>query len=401
MVKLLSIGTALPGGLLPQKKAFEHARSYSCSSDREERALQKLYQRTLIETRPTIFGEEMNGPVNSRSSHNSKYSAHQNMTALDSFYPLPRSAGNTTNNCPNCDSAAGGDGQPGTAARMARYKEEVVPLAIAAARQALAKVDMAACRVGNLVTVSCTGFFAPGLDTEIISSLALPRDVSRTHVGFMGCHGAMNGLRVGSALARGTQLASLVVAAEICSLHFQYGRKTDDLLANALFADGAAAAILSHHLEPGAVLNETTWAEKYSLSASASYLLPDSGQAMTWQIGDHGFFMTLGPEVPSLIYEHLAPWLREWLAQFDLDIEGVGSWAVHPGGPRVLDAVEQALNLQAQALATSREIFTRLGNMSSPTIFFILDRLVAASAARPVVALAFGPGLTIEAALFI
>jgi predicted naringenin-chalcone synthase len=371
MVKLLSIGTALPAGLMRQDQAFTQAQFYNCTTEREQRVLQKLYQRTTIETRQTILGAE-----------------------LDSFYPRPGSAGDTTTYCPSGNGAADGGGQPGTAARMARYKEEVIPLAIAAARQALDKVDMPASRIGNLVTVSCTGFFAPGLDTELIQALSLPSSVSRTHVGFMGCHGAMNGLRIGSALAKENQSLSLVVAAELCSLHFQYGRKSDDILANALFADGAAAALLSASLETD------TAAARYSLTASASYLLPDSRQAMTWQIGDHGFFMTLDPEVPSLIRKHLAPWLREWLAQFNLTVETVGSWAVHPGGPRVLDAVEQALALAPPALAPSREIFTRLGNMSSPTILFIIERLVAQSAALPIVALAFGPGLTIEAALF-
>jgi predicted naringenin-chalcone synthase len=283
---------------------------------------------------------------------------------------------------------------------MARYREEVAPLATAAARLALAKVDMPAGRVGNLVTVSCTGFFAPGLDTEIIQSLSLPRSVSRTNVGFMGCHGAMNGMRVGSALARESQSVSLVVAAELCSLHFQYGRNSDDLLANALFADGAAAVLLSDHWPQEAAVSTGAFPRIYSLAASASRLLPDSSQAMTWQIGDHGFSMTLSPEVPTLIREHLTPWLSEWLAQFDLNIGAVGAWAVHPGGPRVLEAVEQALALEPQALSISREIFTRLGNMSSPTILFILEGLLSASVPPPIVALAFGPGLTIEAALF-
>jgi predicted naringenin-chalcone synthase len=399
MVKLLSIGTALPSGLLPQEQAFEQARSYNCTSPREEQVLQKLYKRTLIQTRPTIFSPQT-------KSHRDKLSTRTIDTStctLDSFYPQPGTTGDTDNLCHSCLGAAGSSGQPGTAARMARYKQEVTPLAAAAARQALAKIDMPASRIGNLITVSCTGFFAPGLDTEIIQALGLSPGVSRTHVGFMGCHGAMNGLRVGSALAKANHSVSLIVAAELCSLHFQYGTKSDDVLANALFADGAAAALLSDSSEPivgdsGAAMSKGGGG--CNLVASASYLLPDSQTAMTWQIGDHGFFMTLGPEVPDLIRKHLAQWLEQWLGQFDLDIKSVASWAVHPGGPRVLDAVEQALALAPRGLAVSREIFTRLGNMSSPTILFILDSLSSACADKPIVALAFGPGLTIEAALF-
>ena len=210
----------------------------------------------------------------------------------------------------------------------------------------------------------------------------------------------MNGLRVASAMARADQSISLVVAAELCSLHFQYGRKNDDLLANALFADGAAAVVLSGKRAGEPAANNGDDASKCRLKASTSYLLPQSRDAMTWQIGDHGFHMTLSSAVPGLIEANLAPWLRSWLADFDLDIEDVGSFAVHPGGPRVLDAVQQALGLTPEGLIDSREIFTTCGNMSSPTILFILERLLSQNSPRPILALAFGPGLTIEAALF-
>jgi predicted naringenin-chalcone synthase len=357
MVKLLSIGTALQPDFLSQAQAFEHARYISCKSENEERVLQRLYKRTSIASRSIIC-------------------------AIDNFYPRSSTVAS----------------QPGTAARMARYKEEVRPLATAAAQRALAQAAIPASMIANLVTVSCTGFFAPGFDTEIIEALDLSRGTSRTHIGFMGCHGALNGLRVGSALAKGSGSSSLVVAAEICSLHFQYGSKRDDLMANALFADGAAACVLSDSWAPAPGANEAVG--HYSLAASASYLVPDSSQAMTWQIGDHGFSMTLSAAVPFLIEKHLGPWLNQWLDKLNLDLSQIGAWAVHPGGPRILDAVEKALGLDSVALDLSREIFGSLGNMSSPTILFILDRLATASAPAPVVALAFGPGLTIEAAIF-
>jgi predicted naringenin-chalcone synthase len=128
--------------------------------------------------------------------------------------------------------------------------------------------------------------------------------------------------------------------------------------------------------------------------------MPDSTDAMTWRIGDHGFRMTLSAAVPGLIRAHLSSWLDGWLSEHGLTRDAVGSWAVHPGGPRILGAVEEALGLPDEALHHSREVLRQHGNMSSPTVLFIVDRLRRAQAPRPCVALAFGPGLVVEAALF-
>jgi predicted naringenin-chalcone synthase len=121
---------------------------------------------------------------------------------------------------------------------------------------------------------------------------------------------------------------------------------------------------------------------------------------MTWRIGDHHFEMTLSKRVPSLIAGGLRPWLEAWLASQGLRRDGVASWAIHPGGPRILSAVEEALELRPEASATSRAVFADCGNMSSPTVLFILERLRRERAPRPCVALGFGPGLAAEAALF-
>ncbi len=120
---------------------------------------------------------------------------------------------------------------------------------------------------------------------------------------------------------------------------------------------------------------------------------------MSWRIGDHGFRMTLSPQVPRLIEQTLGPWVERWLADCGTSLAEVGSWAIHPGGPRILDACSTALNLPPQALDASRQVLAEFGNMSSPTLLFIIERLIAQSAPRPCVALAFGPGITVEAAL--
>jgi predicted naringenin-chalcone synthase len=164
------------------------------------------------------------------------------------------------------------------------------------------------------------------------------------------------------------------------------------MVANALFADGAAAVVGA----PASAAPAGAWCA----AATGSCLVPDSAKAMTWTVGDHGFEMTLARQVPGLIATHLRPWLEAWLAREGVALGQVGSWAVHPGGPRILDAVEEGLSLPRQATAVSRAVLAEHGNMSSPTVLFVLGRLRAADAPRPCVALGFGPGLMAEAVLF-
>ncbi len=278
--------------------------------------------------------------------------------------------------------------------RMERYEELAAPLADLAAGRALAAAGVEASEITHLVTVSCTGFAAPGFDLALFDSLGLGPGTQRTHVGFMGCHGALNGLRVARAFAASDRSARvLVCAVELPSLHFRYEPDPRLTVVNALFADGAAAVV--GRAEP---LDE---ADAWRLVAGGSALVPGTADSMTWRIGDKGFEMTLSQKVPATIGEHLRPWLVAWLAGHGLAIADVASWAIHPGGPRVLDATEHALGLKAEATLESRAVLADLGNMSSPTILFILDRLRRRGAPRPCVALGFGPGLVIEAALFV
>jgi predicted naringenin-chalcone synthase len=249
-----------------------------------------------------------------------------------------------------------------------------------------------AAELTHLVTVSCTGFVAPGVDVALIGALKLRPTIQRTQVGYMGCHGALNGLRVAAAFTGAAPEARvLMCAVELCSLHYHYGWNPSKMVANALFADGAAAIV--------GVPAEMAPPEAWRVAASGSCLIPDSAEAMTWTIGDHGFEMTLSKQVPGLIARHLRPWLESWLTEQGTALAEVESWAIHPGGPRILSAVEEGLNLSREAAAASRAVFAEYGNMSSPTILFILDRLRRQHAKRPCVALGFGPGLMAEAAL--
>ena len=286
-----------------------------------------------------------------------------------------------------------GGAVPTTGDRMATYREHAPGMAIEAALRCLDASGVDRSRVTHLVTVSCTGFAAPGPDAAIIDALGLPRDTARVNVGFMGCHGVINALRVAIALGSDPAAVILVVAVEICSIHFHSSPEPQKVIANALFADGAAALLLGHAPPSG---GDSIGPRPL---ATASVLIPGTQDAMSWHIGQHGFEMTLSMEVPALIEASLRPWLEPWLASRGLSISQVAGWAIHPGGPRILDAVQRSLGLGPEHLAASREILAEHGNMSSPTVLFILDRLLTQGVRGPVVMLAFGPGLTAEAAL--
>ncbi len=368
-MNILGLGTALPPGRVPQDLAAALAVERCCDTPQQARLLQSLYRQTSVRSRGSVLD---NGPGRATPGD---------------FYPPPN----------------GHRGQgPGVAERMRTYAAQAPGLAETAARAAIAEAGVAPADVAQLVVVSCTGFSSPGVEFELIQRLGLPATVGRTSIGFMGCHGAINGLRVTRALAAAQPgRPVLMCAVELCSLHFQYGWNPQQIVANALFGDGAGALVGVAHGP-----NHVDAATPHTAPAMArvldtrSCLVPESTGDMTWIIGDHGFEMTLSPRVPSLIEEHLRPWLTAWLAEHGLAIGDVGSWVVHPGGPRVLAAAETALSLPAGAADPSREVLAEHGNMSSPTVLFILDRLRRKGALRlPCVMLAFGPGLVVEGAI--
>ena len=289
----------------------------------------------------------------------------------------------------------GGRG-PSTGCRMQAYEELAPPLALRASHAALADAQVAASDVTHLVTVSCTGFTAPGIDMALMAGLNLRSTVERTHVGFMGCHGAINGLRVAKgALASEPDARVLICAVELCTLHFYSGWDPEKIVANALFADGAAAVVCGNSTETDPVTD--TW----RLAAVGTVRIPDSAAAMSWRVGDFGFEMGLSRRIPELIRRHLRGWVESWLDKQGLRIDEIASWAVHPGGPKILEAVDLALKLPVHALDQSRAVLADCGNMSSPTVLFILDRMRRQNAPRPCVVLGFGPGMVVEAALFV
>ena len=352
------LATVLPQRSIEQAAAATIAQTF-LAGHRDGKSLPALFRRTQVRTRSSVLLEQSNG-----------------CGPRQSFYP---------------PAAGPEDHGPATAARMLRYAEESLPLAAAAGEQGLAGAAISPAEITNLVTVSCTGFFAPGIDIGLVTRLRLPPTVGRLHIGFMGCHGVLNALRAARATVDADPAATvLICAVELCSLHYQYGGEPDKLVANALFADGAAA-LVGRAVRAG----DNRW----RVVSNGSFLLPDAEDSMTWRIGDHGFEMTLSPRVPELIGRHLRPWMADWLASAGRRLEDIRSWAIHPGGPRILTAVGAALELPSAAIDPSAEILAQCGNMSSPTVLFVLERLQQQKAQTPCVMLGFGPGLVAEAAL--
>ncbi|HEY9790186.1 MAG TPA: type III polyketide synthase [Candidatus Obscuribacterales bacterium] len=352
------IATALPGRCLQTDLFIQHAKRFCCTTTRQEKVLEELYRRTEISSRSCVLASYSYGSEG------------------EQIFAPPRAVD---------------DLGPSTAQRMQCYSDEAGMLATTVGRQALQAAAVPADAITHLVTISCTGFYAPGFDIEMINQIPLPPSVQRTHVGFMGCHGAMNGLRVAGAFAQARNAAVLLCTTELCSLHFQYGWSTDKLVANSLFSDGAAALVVRQSAHDGA--------SGFEYLDSASFIVADTSEAMMWRIGDHGFQMNLSTRIPEIICAELPEWIRQWLSKQGLKIADVSLWAVHPGGPRILDAVQAALNLPADALDDSRAVLAQCGNMSSPTVLFILERMLARQFSGYCVMLGFGPGLAVEAAL--
>lgn len=241
-------------------------------------------------------------------------------------------------------------------------------------------------RVQTLITVSCTHASSPGLERALFDHAPIPAGVDRWNLGFMGCSAALAALRLVHRAGGGTG-ESLIVACELSSLHFQYTDQIDQMTANLLFADGAAGMVLSPRPSAVRVVN------------CRSAALPAFADQMVWRAGDHGLELQLAKELPETLSAYLPTLVQEFLRDSGVSPREVRHWLVHPGGPQILDGVETCLGLTFDALAISRDVLRRYGNMSSPTILFILKEFLKTRPEGVSVAVAFGPGLTIELAL--
>ena len=280
---------------------------------------------------------------------------------------------------------------PSTKIRNELYKEKAPDLALSACKKALLQWNGNVQDITHVIAISCTGIMAPGIEFHLIDSLGLNRTVNRLGINFMGCFGAFAGLKVAHALAQqDPRNRILMVCVELCTLHLQVDASPETLVANALFADGAAAVIVG---------SQPTHEEKpiYEIVRNSSYALPNSLDEMTWQPSNTGFVMKLSQDIAKHIEQSIAPFAQSLLA--DLPFSDC-SWALHPGGKAIVRSIERACNLSAEQTQSSWNVLRDYGNMSSPTFLFVLDEVRKQPKKYDWSAgLSFGPRFSIEGIL--
>lgn len=284
---------------------------------------------------------------------------------------------------------------PSTATRNRIYIDMAKPLFVETARKTIRQnpsVDQK--EITHIITVSCTGFFAPEPAFEIIKQLDLDPSINRFHIGFMGCFAAFPAMKMARSFCEAQSDATvLVVCLELCSLHLQASETPDHLISASVFADGAAGMIIS---------NTPPEKKAFIFNQFSTSIAEKTEQDMAWTIGDTGFKMVLSSYVPDIIQANLRDALQPLFNRYEMNHTAISHWAIHPGGRAILDKVQQNFALAPEQLTASRKVLANYGNMSSATILFVLADLLEKRQEKDtssVLAMAFGPGLTIESAL--
>lgn len=281
-----------------------------------------------------------------------------------------------------------------TQQRMQLYQREAVNIAERAVRNCLANLPAETlARVTHLITVSCTGMYAPGLDIDLVERLDLKTHTERTCINFMGCYGAINALKTADYICRANPEAKvLVVSVELCTLHFQKENTLDNWVANSLFSDGAAAVLVEN--------NQQRSTDTISLELKHFYteFLPGASQEMGWYIGNTGFEMKLTSKVTRQIRKNIAAVTHRLMENAGMVFNQIDAFAIHPGGRKILEAVEEALELPEESNDLAYQVLREYGNMSSATILFVLKKLLDRTIGNDqhILSFAFGPGLTME-----
>lgn len=283
---------------------------------------------------------------------------------------------------------------PGTKSRNDLYIKQGRKLFVDIAEKLLNNSKFEAKDITHLVTVSCTGFYAPGPDFDIIQSLGLDPSIERYHLGFMGCYASIPALKMAQQFCAAEENATvLVVSVELCSIHFQANSKMDNLLSSTVFSDGGGGAIVSRR-EP-----ENS---HFRIDGFASSINKKGADDMAWSIGDTGFNMILSNYIPDLLKEGMDDFLLDVMNRFQIAHDEIEHWAIHPGGRAILDKLETSTSVPRDKMKSSRNVLSNFGNMSSATILFVLKELMNQKSEKPeekTLAMAFGPGLTLESAL--
>jgi alpha-pyrone synthase len=360
-IAITAIGTANPQYKRSQLEAAELICSGMHLKPAEKRLLKSIYRATGIEYRHSVISDYCKAPGEFEFFPNNPES------------PFPT-----------------------TADRMKIYKDNALNLALLAINDCLTCLsDFDKNEITHLVTVSCTGMYAPGIDIEIIQKLALNSTTKRTAINFMGCYGAFNGMKVADSICKAQPNAKvLLVCVELCTIHFQKNMSLDNIISNSIFADGAAAVLLQQKQNIKKCL---------SLEGFHCDLLPQTSQEMAWGISDHGFDIVLSSYVPEIIQSGIADFTHNLLEMFKMSISNIDYFAIHPGGLKILQACEKALNINEEDNKYSYQILRNFGNMSSATVLFVLkaiwDVIDKKDHHKNIFSCAFGPGLTLESLL--
>ena len=283
--------------------------------------------------------------------------------------------------------------QPTTKARLELFREKSLSLSLNAIADCFAKVtSIEKNSITHLIVVSCTGMYAPGLDIDIVKSLNLPSNIQRLCINFMGCYAAFNAIKIADTYCASNPNAKvLVVCTELCSIHFQKEFTDDNLLANALFADGSAALLIEGSPRKGANLKPVSF---------LCDLATEGEQDMAWTVGDLGFEMRLSAYVPEVVKSGIVSLTKKLLALISNQLSDISYYAIHPGGKKILEVIEQELGLTKKDNQASYAVLKKYGNMSSPTVLFVLNEvsknLNDVDDRKKILSFAFGPGLTLE-----
>jgi predicted naringenin-chalcone synthase len=272
---------------------------------------------------------------------------------------------------------------------MELYKKNASLISIEAIKKCIA-THIDAKQITHLITISCTGMSAPGLDLEIMEEMQLSPTLFRTSINFMGCYAAIHGLKMAKFICDSEPDAQVVlVATELCTLHFQKEYSLENASSSLLFADGSAAVLVSNH---------STHPKALQIESFHSQVAFQGKKDMAWEISSKGFLMTLSSYIPQLIKEDIELLISAAIEKKGLTIQDISYWCIHPGGKKIVDVIEEKISLTADQTKFARKILAENGNMSSPTILFVLKEIMdsAIRTGDNVFGIAFGPGLTME-----
>ncbi len=357
--RIISIGTAVP--------------EYLTSQDTILQFMHKEYRDPTASRKLSVLFHQ--------SAINSRYSAVPDFSDTDqrSLFPLTHET-------------------PMVEKRIDVFKQNALPLAVKAIEDSFQNIHASVAEFGitHLITVTCTGIYNPGLDAELMMELDFPPDIFHTALNFIGCNAAFPALRIADSIVKSQADArGLVVCVELCTLHFQPKNDIDNLLSNTIFGDGAAAVIMVSE----SLANKQNL-KGFSLKGFSPMLLKRGKDLMGWNVNPVNFEMILDAGIPVFLGEELGQLMAAVAEKLQLTPENINHWAVHPGGKKILEAVQHGLQLKNDELKHSYKVLRNYGNMSSPTILFVLNELFKSNpkSGETVFAMGFGPGISIDTA---